>query len=148
MASTKNSLEFANNAIREIRQDITLYGANSKAYLYLSKKTGGIIDYSPAAAEGKIRYFDEKRVETTLFNVLWNYIAAAKAERGVNVSPVGVWVTTARLCLDLTEAQFAEKIGATASTVQSWEIGARNPKITKLLALAQTYGFPTEIFFM
>ena len=45
--------------------------------------------------------------------------------------------------LDLTQEQFAQKVGVTFSTINSWEKGARNPHpflLKRLLEMAEETG--------
>ena len=144
---SKKILEFANQSIREICEDISLYGANAEAYIYLSKE-GKIIDYMPVAADdGKILHIDEERVQTTLFNVLWNYLAAMHATTGAIYTRSGIWVTAARLALNMTMEDMAKELEVSTIAISSWERGRRNAKLDKLLQFAAKHDLPHDGLF-
>ena len=145
MASTKSTFEYLDRQIRDICEDISLYGVNAPAYLYVSRKTGNIIDYMPEKADdGKVLYIDEEQLETTLFNVLWNYIAALMAQMNRSFTKAGVWITSARLALGLTMEQFAAECDVSVISVSSWERGVRMPKVEKLIRFAKAHDLPID----
>lgn len=145
---SKKILTYINSSIQEICEDIALWGYNSPAYLYLSKD-GKIIDYLPAAAsaEEKILYIDEECIETTLFNVLWNYIASMCMTAGKPYTNAGIWCTSARLALNMTMEDLANELNVSVESISMWERGLRNPKIDKLIKFAYKHNLQTEPLF-
>lgn len=57
---------------------------------------------------------------------------------------VGDRIRKVRRTLDLTQAEFAARIGSTQNTVTRYETGDRNPSSTVLAMIGQTYGVSVE----
>lgn len=55
----------------------------------------------------------------------------AKLDRGI-----GPRIAEARHAVGITQEELASRIGATQRAVQSWEIGARHPRLDSLRSLA------------
>lgn len=57
---------------------------------------------------------------------------------------VGERIRKVRRSLDLTQAEFAARIGSTQNTVTRYETGDRKPSATVLAMIGQTYGVSVE----
>jgi|GEM_PF-5520292 len=143
----KAVLRWANNTIREIREDILLHGPTYTAYLIVHKDTDNIIDYSitPRSADKEL-FFDERWERSNLFDVLCSFIAAAKnTAYGKAFSPKSVWITAARLVADQTQKEFAEEFNVSTVAVQCWELDTRQPKFEVIMQIAKKYDLPIDL---
>ena len=44
----------------------------------------------------------------------------------------------------LTQAEFAERLGVSKSTVSAWEVGTRRPGLDKIIKISSVFGVPVQ----
>ena len=61
---------------------------------------------------------------------------------------VGTRIREMRELLGMTQAQLAERVHVSCSSVKSWESGQTYPSIDSCVALSQTFHVSTDYFFL
>ena len=91
-------------------------------------------------------YIDEVTTKTTLFDLFCLFIAIDLSNNNV-FTPTGAITVACRNISDLTQVEFAKKLGITVQVLRSWEQGSRNASLNNMIALCKAVNVDYNTFF-